>query len=173
MEKLENKTKIVVKKGDITKEKVDAIVNPANSFGMMGGGVAYAIKKAGGEEIEREAMEKSPIPVGEAISTTAGRLNSRIVIHSPTMKNPAERIGIENVEKATLAALRLASKLNIKSLAFPGMGTGVGGIRKRDAARAMIKTIKSFLRKDTTLREIILVGFDDELTQEFKNALEE
>ena len=62
--------KVVVKAGDITREKVDAVVNPANSFGSMGGGCAQAIKAAGGEEIEKEAISKGPTPVGMAISVS-------------------------------------------------------------------------------------------------------
>jgi len=169
---MDSEIQIIAKKGDITEEVVDAIVNPANSYGFMGGGVAYAIKKKGGDEIEREAIRKGPTPVGKAIPTTAGKLKAKFIIHVPTMKNPAERIGIENVRIATEAALKLASELGIKSIAFPGMGTGVGGVSKRDAARVMVETIKDFInKKDTKLIKVILVGFDDELTGEFKKNL--
>ncbi|RLI92530.1 MAG: macro domain-containing protein [Candidatus Altiarchaeales archaeon] len=165
-------TRIIVKKGDITREEVDAIVNPANSLGVMGGGVAYAIKRVGGEEIEREAMKKAPIPLGNAISTNAGKLKAKFIIHAPTMKNPVEKIDIENVRRATLAALKLASKLKVESIAFPGMGTGVGGVNKEDAANAMVNTIKSFINEDKIIKRIILVGFDDELENAFRRVLE-
>ena len=88
---------IVVKRGDITQLSCDAIVNPANSFGYMGGGVAGAIKRIGGNEIEREAVSKAPIRVGSAIATTAGTLPCKYVIHAPTMKQPAMRINVNNV----------------------------------------------------------------------------
>jgi len=163
----------IVKKGDITKEEVNAIVNPANSFGLMGGGVAYAIKKIGGKEIENEAISKAPILIGKAIITTSGKLPSKFVIHAPTMKYPAEKISVENVKKATYAALECASKHKLISIAFPGMGTGVGGVKKEDAARVMVKTIKEFFRKNknSSINKVVLIGYDYELYMEFKKAL--
>ncbi|MFH7882684.1 MAG: macro domain-containing protein, partial [Candidatus Aenigmatarchaeota archaeon] len=108
---------LIIKKGDITEEECDAIVNPANSLGIMGGGVALAIKKKGGEEIEREARAKAPIKVGEAIATKSGKLKCKYIIHSPTMEKPAQKITLENVKLATRAALELARKMNLKSIA--------------------------------------------------------
>ncbi len=164
--------KITVKKGDIRREKCDAIVNPANSLGLMGGGVALAIKRAGGDEIEREAIRRAPIPVGSAIATTAGRLKARFVIHAPTMETPAKIINTENVEKATYGALECAKNLGIRSVAFPGMGTGVGRVSKKDAAKCMVSVIKRFIdREESDLDTIILVGFDNELVKEFENNL--
>jgi O-acetyl-ADP-ribose deacetylase (regulator of RNase III) len=154
---------IIVKKRDITEEECDAIVNPANSLGYMGGGVALAIKLKGGKEIEEEAVRKAPIPLGKAIATKAGKLKCKLVIHSPTMQKPAEKIPLENVRLATIAALELARKLKIKSIAFPGMGTGVGGIKAEDAARVMIEECKKF--EDLEIR---LVAFDEKLYQAFK-----
>jgi O-acetyl-ADP-ribose deacetylase (regulator of RNase III) len=154
---------IIVKKGDITEEECDAIVNPANSLGYMGGGVALAIKLKGGKEIEEEAVRKAPIPLGKAIATKAGKLKCKFVIHSPTMQKPAEKIPLENVRLATRAALELAKELKIKSIAFPGMGTGVGGIKAEDAARVIIEECKKF--EDLEIR---LVAFDENLYQAFK-----
>jgi len=154
---------IIVKKGDITEEECDAIVNPANSSGHMGGGVALAIKLKGGKEIEEEAVKKAPIPLGKAIATKAGKLKCKFVIHSPTMQKPAEKIPLENVRLATRAALELAKKLKIKSIAFPGMGTGVGGIKAEDAARIMIEEFKNF--EDLEIR---VIAFDEKLYQAFK-----
>ena len=93
--------KITVLQGDLTKLKVDAIVNPANSFGEMGGGVAGVIRRIGGEEIEREAVRQAPIPIGKAVVTTAGSLPCKKVIHAPTMVNPSERTDTASVRKAT------------------------------------------------------------------------
>lgn len=154
---------IILKKGDITKEACDAIVNPANSLGIMGGGVALAIKKAGGEEIEKEARKKAPIPLGKAVATRAGKLKCKFVIHAPTMERPAEKIPLENVKLATKAALSLAKKLGVKSIAFPGMGTGVGGIKPEDAAKAMVEECKKF--EDLEIR---LIAYDDKLYDAFK-----
>jgi len=157
---------IIVKKGDITEEACDAIVNPANSLGIMGGGVALAIKRKGGKEIEAEARRKAPIPLGKAIATQAGKLKCKYVIHSPTMEKPAQKIPLENVRLATRAALELARKLKVKSIAFPGMGTGVGGVRAEDAARVMIEECKKF--EDLEIR---LVAWDENLYQAFKKFL--
>jgi len=136
-----------VKTGDITKVCCDAIVNPANSFGYMGGGVAGALKRVGGAIIEQEAVAKAPIVVGSAVATTAGMLPCTFVIHAPTMEKPAMRIPVENVAKATSAALTLAEQLKIKRIAIPGMGTGVGGVAPADAARAMINVAREFENK--------------------------
>jgi len=78
---------IGIKKGDLTEEDSEAIVNPANSLMIMGGGVAYAIKKKGGEEIEKEAIKKAPVEIGKAVVTKAGKLKTKHVIHSPQWKD--------------------------------------------------------------------------------------
>ena len=155
---------IVVLKGDLTQQVVDAVVNPANSYGYMGGGVALAIKLAGGGVIEEEAVRKAPIPLGSAVETTAGNMSCKYVIHAPTMNEPAEAIGPGNVYAATSAALRKAADLSVRSLAFPGMGCGVGKVTKSDAAKAMVEAILEF-NPDYT---VYLIGFDDELTREFQ-----
>ncbi len=134
--------RIVLLEGDITKVKADAVVNPANSLMVMGGGVAGAIKRAGGREIEDEARRYAPVPVGKAVVTRAGRLRASYVIHAPTMKYPAMRIGVENVAMATKAAISLAKELGVESVAFPAMGAGVGGVSTRASARTMAQVIK-------------------------------
>jgi O-acetyl-ADP-ribose deacetylase (regulator of RNase III) len=159
---------ILVQKGDITKIACDAIVNPANSSGYMGGGVAGAIKRTGGSEIEKQAVNKAPIIVGKAVSTTAGTLPCKFVIHAPTMKYPAMRIDIENVELSTKAAFNHAVKLNIKTIAIPGMGTGVGGVSTYDAARVMVNIAKEY---EQNFENIIFVGFDNELVEAFNKFL--
>jgi len=156
--------------GDITNIKVDAIVNPANSHGLMGGGVALSIKDKGGSEIEKEAISKAPIKVGEAIVTTAGKLKAKYVIHAPTMEEPAQPSNITSIKMATLSALKKASELKISSIAFPGMGTGVGGVPKTKAAQAMMETIKDFLSQ-STLKEIILIAYNQEMYEAFKDAI--
>jgi O-acetyl-ADP-ribose deacetylase (regulator of RNase III) len=159
---------IIVKKGDLTKISCDAIVNPANSFGYMGGGVAGTIKRVGGEEIEKEAVLKAPIPVGTAVFTTAGSLPCSFVIHAPTMEQPAMRIGVENVSIATRAALELCVELHIKSIAIPGMGTGVGGVPINDAAEVIVDISKGYEKK---IEKIILIGRNDEMINSFKKHI--
>ncbi|MBU0762918.1 MAG: macro domain-containing protein [Candidatus Altiarchaeota archaeon] len=155
-------------KGDITSFRCDAIVNPANSYGVMGGGVAFALKRVGGQVIEDEAVALAPIPVGVAVSTSAGNLQCKYVIHAPTMHEPAELVGVENVLKATDAALKCASSLGISSLAFPGMGTGVGGVHASAAAEAMVSSICDF----NPSFDVYLIGFTDVLTFEFRRWIQ-
>ncbi|RLE54862.1 MAG: macro domain-containing protein [Thermoprotei archaeon] len=158
--------------GDITKLEVDAVVNPANTLMIMGGGVAGAIKRVGGEEIEKEAMKQAPVPIGRAIATTAGKLPAKYVIHTPTVERPGMRASIENVVKAVRAALEKADELNVKSIAFPGMGTGVGGVPYNQAAEAMISTIRKYIDQGTKIEKIVLVAIDEKLCEEFCRAID-
>ena len=159
---------IITKQGDITQTDCDAIINPANSFGYMGGGVAGAIKRAGGKEIENEAVSKAPIVVGEAIATTAGDLPCKYVIHAPTMKRPAMRTSVENIEQATQAALKLAEKLDLRCIAIPGMGTGVGRVPQEKAAKAITTIVKEFEDKFET---IILIDRNKKMIDSFNSFL--
>lgn len=159
---------IIVKRGDITRLSCDAIVNPANSFGYMGGGVAGAIKRAGGIEIEKEAVSKAPIDVGKAVATAAGSLPCKNVIHAPTMKQPAMSIDVENVKLATHAALSLAEELDLRCVALSGMGTGVGGVTPKAAAEAMIKIVKEFEDK---FEKIVLIDRNEEMVDSFNSFL--
>lgn len=156
--------------GDITKMKVDAIVNPANSLMFMGGGVAGAIKRSGGAEIETEALKKAPVKVGKAIDTKAGRLSAKFVIHTPTMARPAMQINKKNIELAMQGALRCAYSLKISSLAFSGLGTGVGGISMETAANIMMQKTKSHIDELTMLKEVIFVGYRIDAAKEFEKA---
>jgi len=154
--------RIIIRRTDLTKIKAEAIVNPANSSCIMGGGVAWHIKKAGGNVIEEEAVKQAPVSVGKAILTTAGRLPSKYVIHAPTMERPAMKISPENVRLAVRAALNLAVKKGIKTIAFPGMGTGVGGVSPSRAAKVMIEEIKK-----TTIPTVYLVDINEEVVNAF------
>jgi O-acetyl-ADP-ribose deacetylase (regulator of RNase III) len=170
-ERVYKNTKIKVITGDITKLEVDAIVNPANSQLIMGGGVAGAILRAGGDQIQKEALRKAPIPIGKAVATTAGRLNAKHVIHAPTMTRPAMPTNKENVRLATRAALDCASQIGVTSVAFPGMGTGVGGLNLEEAADVMVTEVKKQVESGTALKSIILVGFSADLSRAFEATL--
>ena len=162
--------KVKTVKGSILEVKADVIVNAANSLGYMGGGVAGVIKRAGGEEIEKEAVEKGPTPVGKAVLTTAGKLPFKGVIHAPTMERPAMPSSPEKVKKATFAAVTLAREKGFKSIAIPGMGTGVGGVSHQDAAKAMIEAIIEASPEDL---EIILVDIDERMVSAWQKVLED
>ena len=154
--------KLIINKGSILDAKTDAIVNPANSYGEMGGGLAAIIKKAGGVDIEIEAKAKAPIPVGTAVVTTAGNLSFKAIIHAPTMEHPAEPIPPKQVELATVAALRAADEHQFSSVAFPGMGTGIGDVDFDTAAKIMIETIQMYM-VDYKLVEVHLYAIEDDL----------
>lgn len=160
---------IEIQHGDITKVQADVIVNPANSFGWMGGGSASAIKRVGGEEIEKEAVEKAPLEIGMAIATTAGKLPHKAVIHSPTMISPTEKVQGYNVQMAVSGALHLADDFKFKSVALPGMGTGVGNFPKKEAAKVMIEEIRKF--EPINLEKVILIDLDEELVKDWETQL--
>lgn len=165
--------RVLIKEGDITEEDVDAIVNPANSLMVMGGGVAGAIKRKGGDVIEREALRHAPVPVGEAVATTAGRLKARYVIHAPTMERPAMRTTAEKVRRAAEAALLLAARMGLKSVALPAMGAGVGGVPVRDSVKAILSALRDNLDRLSGLQEVRLVAWGRDAYREFVEAAKE
>ena len=160
---------IEIQKGDITKVKADAIVNPANTFGWMGAGAAGAIKKAGGEEIEKEVVAKAPLELGRAVKTSAGKLPHKAIIHAPTLENPTEKAQPYNVAMSVKGALTFADDLKFKSLAMPGMGTGIGKVPKKEAAKVMLAEIKSF--EPINLEKVILIDLDDEMVKAWQDNL--
>ena len=160
---------IHVAKSDLADMTVDAVVNPANSQGLMRGGVAAAIMARGGKQIEDEAVSSAPIAVGAAVVTTGGSLPARHVIHAPTMEEPGQRIGVESVRRATRAALIAAARSNFQTIAMPGMGTGVGGVPIDEAARAMVDELRA--HKQPLPTTIYLVATSDILLQAFDAAL--
>ncbi len=157
--------KIVIVKGDITEMEVDAIVNPANTHLLMGGGVAGAIRRKGGEDIQREALRKSPINIGEAVETTAGNLKAKYVIHAPTVRSPGGRSNPEFVRKAVRAAIRKAEELGLRSIAFPAMGAGIGGVPVDIAVKI---TLEEALMSN--LDKVILVAWSDEDFRIFRHV---
>jgi len=166
---------IIVVQGDITEIDCEAIVNPANSLLIMGGGVAGAIKRKGGYEIEEEAIKHAPCPVGKAIMTRAGKLPARYVIHAPTMERPAMRTNKEKVIKAIIAGLEVAEKNHVNCIAFPGMGTGVGGLSIEKAKEAFIEAFNEFFQKrqPSYIKKIMLVAFTRDLFNAFNEVKEE
>ena len=163
------KLQIEIVQGSILEIDAPAIVNAANSHGMMGGGVAGVIRRAAGEEVEKEAMRKAPIPVGQAVVTSGGHTPFLGIIHAPTMPKPAMRIPAENVALATRAALTAADEHHFSSVAVPGMGTGVGGVSPKNAASKMIEEIQSFLPR--SLSRVVLVDVDTAMVQAWREEL--
>lgn len=163
---------IEVLHGDITKLEVDAIVNAANTHLYMGGGVAGAIKRAGGKEIEEEAVKQGPIKIGSAVATSAGRLKAKFVIHAPTMELDF-KTDENKVRLAMVSALKKAEELNVSSIAFPALGTGVGGLPKDIAAKIMVEELKRHINRGTKLKKVILVDINADQVEFFKKELGE
>ncbi|MFN4133184.1 MAG: macro domain-containing protein [Candidatus Hadarchaeales archaeon] len=165
------KIEVTAAAGDLTKVEADAICNPANSLLVMGGGAAGAIKRAAGEEVEKEAVKHAPLPVGKAVATSGGKLRAKWIIHAPTMERPAMATTPEKVQRATVAALRCAEELNISSIAIPGMGTGVGGVPPEMAARAMVKALRETLPKLKNLKKVILCDIDGRMVEAWEKEV--
>jgi O-acetyl-ADP-ribose deacetylase (regulator of RNase III) len=161
--------KIEIVQGSILDADAQVIVNAANSLGLMGGGVAGAIKRAAGAEVEREAVKNAPIRVGKAVLTSGGKTKFRGIIHAPTMPEPGMHIPAQNVALATKAALTLADEKGFESIAMPGMGTGVGGVAHADAARRMVEAVRAFSPR--TLTAVVLVDVDPEMVAAWRANL--
>jgi len=158
--------------GDITDLAIDAIVNAANSDLWMGSGVAGAIKARGGKEIEREAISQGPIQPGESVITSGGKLPARYVIHCAGMP-PGGRATQHYVTASVQQALEIASEYNLKSLAFPAIGAGVGGLSEYDSAKAILTGILRSALSSESVREITLVGLRKQVCDNYWKALDE
>ncbi len=159
-----------VVEGDITRVAVDAVANAANDRLWMGAGVAGAIKRAGGDEIEREAVARGPIDVGDAVATGAGRLRARWVVHGAVMGQDLRTDG-DLVRRTTLRCLEVADGLGAESLALPAFGTGVGGFPLAECARIMVDVAREY--EGRSLRRVVFAVFGDEARQAFETALDE
>jgi O-acetyl-ADP-ribose deacetylase (regulator of RNase III) len=157
-----------VRDGDITAVEADAIANAANDRLWMGAGVAGAIKRVGGEEIEREAMAIGGIELGTAVATTAGRLRARWVIHGAVMGQDL-RTDADLVRRTTRSCLEVAEELGCRSLALPAFGTGVGGFPLTDCARIMVEEARIFPAE--SLEHVIFAVYGSEAYEAFSSAL--
>lgn len=155
--------------GDITALDVDAIGNAANDHLWMGAGVAGAIKRAGGEEIEREAVAKGPIHVGDAVATGAGRLAARYVIHGAVMGQDL-RTDADLIRRTTRRCLEVADELGCESLALPAFGTGVGGFPLEECARIMVEAARS--HEPAMLERVVFAIYGADAERAFRSALE-
>lgn len=158
-------TEITIVKGDISEVEADALVNAANNYLWMGAGVAGALKRAGGQEIEDKAVEKGPIPVGEAVETTAGALKAKYVIHAAVMGQNLRTDGTK-IRNATRNSLQLAEKLGLHSIAFPALGTGVGGFPMEQCAKVMVEEALKYGGALT----VIFVLYSEESYETFKSV---
>ncbi len=152
---------------DITSLEVDAIANAANTQLAHGGGVAAAISRAGGPEVQRESSERAPIGLGEAVETTAGDMPARWVIHAATMELGG-RTSAEIIDRATRSTLSKAEEVGARSLALVAFGTGVGGFPLDEAARIMVAAAREH---EGRLERIVFAVHGDGAERAFRDAL--
>jgi len=152
---------------DVTQLEVDAIANAANTMLRHGGGVAGAISRAGGPEVQRESDSKAPIGLGEAVETTAGAMPARWVIHAATMELGGPT-SAEIIEQATRSTLAKAEELGARSLALVAFGTGVGGFPIDEAAGIMVGAAREHSGE---LERIVFTVHGEEAERAFRDAL--
>jgi O-acetyl-ADP-ribose deacetylase (regulator of RNase III) len=157
-------------KGDITELAVDAIVNAANSRLIMGGGVAGAIRRKGGEIIQEECDRIGGTFVGGAVITGAGALKAKYVIHAvgPRMGEGDEDNKLKN---ATLNSLKIADEKRLSIIAFPAISTGIFGYPVDRCAKIMLETTRDFLKAHSFPKEVLFCLYDDEALEVFKMEL--
>jgi len=140
--------------GDICDLEVDAIVNAASTALWMSTGVGGALKRAGGDVIEFAAVRQAPAPLGSAVVTTAGDLAARAVIHAVSL-DTNRRTSAEAIAAATTSAMERAREIGATSIAFPALGTGVGGFPLEDAARATVVAVREALPRVPNLERVV------------------
>ena len=162
-------SKIVIQLGDLTDMETDAIVNAANNDLILGAGVAGAIRRKGGEAIQRECDAIGSIPIGFAAITGGGNLKAKYVIHAASM-GLGSLTTAETLRGSTAHALRLAAERGLKTIAFPAVGTGIAGFPMKDCAEIMLHEADQHLRNGSSLETIYFVLFDDEARDVFERT---
>ncbi len=152
--------RILLAEGDITEFAVDAIVNAANTELQLGVGVAGAIRERGGPQIQAECDAHGAIALGAAALTGAGELKALHVIHAATM-GPGAPTSEASVRAATRASLELARAERLRTVAFPALGTGVGGFPVQRCAEVMLEETRAHLAGETTLEEVHFVLYGE------------
>ncbi|HSK35951.1 MAG TPA: macro domain-containing protein [Actinomycetota bacterium] len=167
-------TDVWVWQGDITAAGTEGIVNAANNEGWLGSGVAGAIRRAAGSEVEAEAVAQAPGPVGDAVRTGPGRLAGRgvkAILHAAAMA-PGRPASAEAVGSATAAALRLAAAEGLASVALPALGTGVGGVQLEAAAAAMAAAVREHAAGPAPVATVVFALYDQAALERFGDALQ-
>jgi O-acetyl-ADP-ribose deacetylase len=164
------RTRIVIRQGDLTESACEAIVNAANTDLMLGAGVAGAIRRNGGPQIQEECDRQGRIPLGEAAITSGGNLKARHVIHAAGM-HLGGGVSEQSLRDSTLNSLRRANENGIQSIAFPAIGTGVGGFPIRRCAEVMLEVIRDYLKREDVPQRVEMVLFDSAAADAFEQAL--
>ena len=162
--------KVEVLETDITTLEVDAIANAANTQLAHGGGVAGAISRAGGAEVQRESDRRAPIGLGAAVETTAGEMPSRWVIHAATMELGGPT-SADIIRRATASTLWKAEELGAKSLALVAFGTGVGGFSMAEAAEIEADEVRRHLDSGSRLERVVFTVRGADARDAFERAV--
>lgn len=165
------KQQIKIIQGDLTEQDADAIVNAANNDLQLGGGVAGAIRRKGGPDIQAECDRIGTIPLGEAAITTGGHLKARYVIHAASMRL-GEETTEENLRLSTRSSLLRAKEKGLRSVAFPAIGTGIAGFPMRRCAEVMLEEAAAHLRGKTTVTDVRFVLYDRAAYETFLEVFE-
>jgi O-acetyl-ADP-ribose deacetylase len=164
---------LIVEQGDISDFDGDAIVNAANNHLILGTGVAGAIARRGGPSIQLKCDEyvraHGPIRVGEAAVTGSGGLSVDVVIHAAAMGD--EPVSSDSIRKATRHAIELSRAKACHSIAFPILGSGVGGFSFAQAARLMVEVIRELTEHSELPRSVVLYGYTDQQAQALRALL--
>src|SRR5918911_572605 len=155
---------------DITTLEVDAIANAANTMLQHGGGVAGAISRAGGPEVQKESDRRAPIGLGEAVQTTPGQMAARYVIHAATMELGGPT-SADVIRRATAATLWKAEELNVRSLALVAFGTGVGGFPLDEAAEIEADEVRRHLDSGSRLERVVFAVRGAQAREAFERAI--
>jgi O-acetyl-ADP-ribose deacetylase (regulator of RNase III) len=165
--------RITIMVGDITGQRVDAVVNAANSSLAGGGGVDGAIHRAAGRELAEESRKLAPCATGDAKTTRGYKLPARWVIHAvgPVYGRHAPAEAALLLESAYRSSLREAVRAGARTVAFPAISTGAYGYPRVDAANIAVRTIADFLRHEPAIDEVRLVCFSEESAAAHRSAL--
>ena len=162
-------TRVVIISGDLVEQEVDAVVNAANNDLVLGGGVAGAIRRAGGPSIQDECDAHGPVGVGEAAITHAGSMRARYVIHAASMS-----LGGRTTRSALRSSMdhvfRLARMHDVMTIAVPAVGTGIAGFPIDECGRVMAKSLDVALREGWQATEVRFVLFGDDARIPFEAA---
>jgi O-acetyl-ADP-ribose deacetylase (regulator of RNase III) len=157
---------IEIAEGDISLQAVDAVVNAANNALWMGSGVAGALKARGGAAVEADAVAQGPIEPGGCVLTGGGRLQAKYVLHAAVMGQDL-MTSAALIEEATRQTLALAERHRLRTLAFPALGTGIGGFPLDECARVMLSAVRRFASHASSVRTVRFVLYGERAFNEF------
>ncbi|AQL44084.1 Appr-1-p processing protein [Halorientalis sp. IM1011] len=159
-----------VVQGDIAAQEADALVNAANTGLRMGSGVAGALRRAAGDELNDEAVAKGPVDLGGVATTDAYGLDAEYVIHAAAMPAGGQATA-DSIRSATRNTLDEADALDCETLVIPALGTGVAGFSLREGARIICEEIAAF--QPSSLRDVRVIAYSDEDYETIRNVAEE